>query len=399
MLNDGNRGLNEKTEHIGTAFITNDIIPSLTVLVPTKNESGNIELLLTRISRAMEDIPTEVLFVDDSSDDTPEVIRAVADQFPSLMVHLIHRAPDQRFGGLGGAVVTGMGSAKAPYVCVMDGDLQHPPELLPQMLETAITKHVDLVVASRRASDSDASGLGLVRTWISRSLDLVARIMFPRELRGVGDPLTGYFLVRLDALDLEILHPQGFKILLEILVRHPSLRKAELAFHFASRHAGKSKASTAEAYKYLNLLFRMRFGEKSVHFLEFAVVGASGILVNSAVLAFATEVLKIFYLYSVVLGTIASTTWNFFLTEYWVFESGGRSRGRVRRYLLFFVMNNIALLFRGPIIYLLTSVLGMHYLLSNLISLGALTILRYFVADSWIWGRAKLVIKQTQSVK
>ncbi len=78
----------------------------------------------------------------------------------------------------------------------MDGDLQHPPEMVPVLLETAIEKQADLVVATRRSDGSQVSGLSVARNLISRGLDLVARLFFMRRLHGVSDPLTGFFLVR-----------------------------------------------------------------------------------------------------------------------------------------------------------------------------------------------------------
>ncbi|MCL4561052.1 MAG: glycosyltransferase [Chloroflexi bacterium] len=368
-----------------------EIKPALTLLIPTKNESGNIELLLSRISQAVGAIQTEVVFVDDSSDNTPEIIRETADRYCSIDIRLLHRQPEERLGGLGGAVLAGMRVARAPFVCVMDGDLQHPPELIPEMFALADGQPVDLVIASRRKSESNTSGLNTLRTVISRGLDLIARMIFLRELHGVSDPLTGFFLVRLDAIDLERFHPQGFKILLETIIRNPRLRKVELAFHFGSRNAGKSKASSREAYEYVSLLLSLRFGTRGLHFIEFAIVGASGILVNTFALAFATEVLKIYYLISVALATVISSTWNFFLTEGWVFSFGKVRSGRWKRFVLFFVMNNLALLVRGPIIYVLTSLAGMYYLISNLISLGIMTVLRYLLADTWIWSRKQSV--------
>jgi dolichol-phosphate mannosyltransferase len=347
-------------------------------------------MLLSRIEKAVEGILTEVLFVDDSTDDTPQAIMRLAPEYPSIQVRLLHRPAEERTGGLGGAVVAGMRLAGAPLIIVMDGDLQHPPELIPQMFAKAGSGPYDLVVASRRVAESDARSLGLVRNLISRGLDLIARVLFPRELKGVSDPLTGFFLVRNAAIDLDVLNPQGFKILLEILVRNPNMRKAELPFHFGERFAGKSKASSKEAFKYLKLLARLRFGENVLHFTKFGMVGLTGILVNTAVLAFFTDVFKIHYLVSSVFATVGSTTWNFFLTEYWVFGSRKQGDGRLRRYALFFVMNNLALLFRGPIMFVLTSWLGVYYLLSNLISLAALTVVRYFLADNWIWGKSKV---------
>ena len=358
---------------------------TLSVIVPTRNEAGNIATLLDRLQSALIGQVAEVLFVDDSSDDTPRVIEQSACDFPGLEIRLLHRAPEQRTGGLGGAVVAGLQAARAPFACVMDGDLQHPPELVPVLLQTAHERGADIVVASRRVAGSEVNGLNLARNLISKSLDLAGRVLFFRELRGVSDPLTGFFLVRTAALNLETLHPRGFKILMEILVRHPALVKTEIPFTFGERLAGKSKASATEVFRYLSLLWTMRFGEASLRFLGFALVGASGILVNSAAVAFFTELLGVQYLASAGLGTVVSTTWNFGLSEYLVFASPVHT-GVGRRFALFFVMNSLALALRSPILYALTSGLGVHYLLSNLISLLVLTVARFFLADHLIWS-------------
>jgi dolichol-phosphate mannosyltransferase len=360
----------------------------VSIIVPTRNEAGNVIPLLTSLRNAFYGTSIEVIFVDDSTDDTPRVVESCVERFPFQHVRLIHRSPEERTGGLGGAVVAGLKVARAEYACVMDGDLQHPPEVVPMLLETGIEKNADLVVGTRRNEKSRVTGLSLSRNLISKGLDFIARIFFPRQLHGVSDPLTGFFLVRLKSLDLEFLHPNGFKILMEILVRNPKLSKAEVPFHFGERLSGESKASAAEAWKYFNLLWTMRFGGTSLlRFFGFALVGLSGILVNSLFIFLATDKLHIYYLVSAAIATVASTLWNFGLTEAIVYRSKERAEGLVRRLLLFSGMNILALALRTPMIYLLTSLIGVNYLISNLISLIALTILRFLLADNLIWGQ------------
>lgn len=374
---------------------------AMSVIVPTRNEAGNINLLLTSIRNAVDKLPIEVVFVDDSTDDTPQVVEAAVSQFPDLNVRLIHRSGTERTGGLGGAVVVGLNAVQAEYACVMDGDLQHPPEILPVLLKTAQDKQADLVVATRRSEDSQVTGLNMARNLISKALDLTARVFFPRQLHGVSDPLTGFFLVRVQAVDLEALRPNGFKILMEILVRNPKLRKAEVPFHFGERFAGQSKASASEAWKYLNLLWTMRFGQGFLRFAGFAMVGLSGILVNSGVLYVATEQFKIYYLASVFVATVVSTLWNFALTEAWVYRSKQQSEGRFRRLMLFSVMNILALGLRSPVIFVMTTLLGIYYLVSNLVSLALMTILRFVLADNIIWKQdpaVKLADKQNSGI-
>ena len=236
--------------------------PELSVLVPTRNEAGNIEELLRRIATAVAGIQAEVVFIDDSDDITPTVIRTVAPTGGggACQVSLIHRQGLQRTGGLGGAVVDGLRAARAPWACVLDADLQHPPEVIPTLLVKAERDGADLVVASRHCKQGRAEGLGPIRALISTAASAAARVLFPWRLRGVTDPMSGFFLVRPGAVDLDALRPRGFKILLELLVRCRALRRAEVGFAFADRHAGESKGTPREGLSYLRSLCELRCG-------------------------------------------------------------------------------------------------------------------------------------------
>ena len=121
--------------------------PALSVIVPTRNEVGNIEPFLARLQDALASIDAEVLVVDDSDDATPELARQVAAR-SALPIRVHARPPGQRPGGLGGAVHVGFSEALAPVCVVMDADLQHPPELLETLLGVSRTA-ADFVIASR----------------------------------------------------------------------------------------------------------------------------------------------------------------------------------------------------------------------------------------------------------
>jgi dolichol-phosphate mannosyltransferase len=354
--------------------------PLLSVIVPTKNEAGNVARLLARLECALPTVAMEIVFVDASTDGTADVIESIGRR-SERDVLLVRQVAGGRMSGLGAAVVQGLAVARAPWVCVMDADLQHPPELIPELLERAESGDLDLVVASRYCDRGDAESFGWARAMASRSTTNAARLLFPTRLRQVTDPMSGFFLVRREAVELDLLRPRGFKILLEILVRNPGLRAAEVSFRFGRRAAGRSKATIAEAVRYLSLLARLRFA-------RFGAVGASGLIVNTLVLTALTDVLGIFYVLSAVLATQASTLWNFLLTESWVFSDREHKRGWPTRMGLFFLMNNAALVLRGPLLVFLTSGLGVHYVISNLLSLLLLTLVRFAVADSWIWAKA-----------
>ena len=357
----------------------------ISIIVPTRNEAGNIRALLSRIEQATGKIRAEVVFVDDSTDDTPDLIKDLCEKF-SLEVVLIVRPPERRGNGLGGAVAEGLRVARAPWACVMDGDLQHPPELIPQLLESAEKAKVDVVIGSRLAMGGDSTSLGSKRNLISRVFAMTTRVAFPMRLKNVTDPLSGFFVVRCAAVDLNRLHPHGFKILLEILIRCPDLRLAEIPFQFGYRHTGDSKASLRETVRFFRLLLRLRL-TMDPRFMRFLIVGASGLLVNNLALAAFTELSNIHYLVSAILATQVSTLWNFGLTESWVFQQRKAERSFLPRLSSFVLLNNLMLLLRGPLLSFMVERLGVHYLASNLISLFVLTLLRYVVADQWIWGK------------
>jgi dolichol-phosphate mannosyltransferase len=373
------------------------VVPALSVVVPTKNEAGNVAELTRRLTEAAGRLPMEVIFVDDSTDETPDAIAALDSQ-PSRSIVLHHRTPEQRIGGLGGAVVEGIRLAKAPMVCVMDADLQHPPEIVPSMLKQAESTNADIVVASRYREDGDAKSFNHVRATVSRGSALAAHLLFPRRLHGVTDPMSGFFLVRRSAIDLDLLKPKGFKILLEIIGRTPGLRVAEVPFQFGTRHAGESKASLKEGVRYLQTLLGLRFATDVFRFVRFGLIGTSGLFVNMFLLAALTEWLGIFYLLSAILATQGSTLWNYLLTENWVFSNENRQYGRAHRAAMFFAMNNAALVLRVPMLFVLTSLLGVQYMLSNLISLVALMVLRYVTADRFIWRSAQATVPAGKGV-
>lgn len=239
--------------------------PAVTLVIPTRNESGNVEQLLRHLRGALA-IPAEVLFVDDSDDATPWVVKQLVDaeDLSPLTVSLVHRTPGQRSGGLGSAVREGLRRANGRWVCVMDADLQHPPEIIPKLMAKGEQDGSDLIVASRFLEDSSIEGLSPRRQMVSRMLVGTAKAAFPRRLRNITDPLSGFFMLRNGSIDPEGLHPHGFKILLEIVGRNPDLKVSEVGFEFAERFAGASKASVREGTRFLRQLAEVRTSRENL---------------------------------------------------------------------------------------------------------------------------------------
>ena len=290
-------------------------------------------------------IEAEVVFVDDSTDATPDVIREVAAS-AALPVRLIHRAA--RTGGLGGAVVAGFAAAEADVCLVIDGDLQHPPEEIPALYERFQRGDVDVVVASRYAGGGTARGLSdRTRVLVSKVATALTKAMFPIRLRDVSDPMTGFFL-RSPFVESATIKPRGFKILLEILARQ-NLRVAEVPFDFADRHAGESKASLRQGMHFITQLTALRFGKMSL----FAVIGAIGAIVNLAIMWGLIQ-LDVDYIVAAIIAAETTIIGNFLLQERFVFHDmrDAASRGWLR-FAKSFSFNNAEALIRIPILALL----------------------------------------------
>jgi dolichol-phosphate mannosyltransferase len=370
-----------------------------TVIVPTRNEEGGVAALLGQLAESLGDVPAEVLFVDDSSDKTPDAIRVAARQC-GLAVRLLHRPLGSRRAGLAGAVVAGLKQARGTWAVVMDGDLQHPPELVSRLVAIGQARQLDLVAGTRYQGAGNAGGLtGGYRRAVSGVTNRLTRAMFPRRLARLSDPMSGFFAVRLAALNLDRLNPLGFKILLEIAVREPRLQIAEVPFVFGTRFAGESKASLREGWRFIRHLLRLRLillrsqvktssarsapAARLLRLLRFGAVGASGIAVNTGVLWLLSS--QHHYVVAAILATEASTTWNFVFTETLVFR--GPKPGTVAsRGFRFYLLNHLALGPRLPLLALLVEVFRTNLLLANLITLALLFLVRFVIADSAIYA-------------
>ena len=288
----------------------------LTLIVPTRNEAENVPKLVGELRASLSGVEYRIVFVDDSTDDTPEVIRNLQEQ--DDRISLIHRDKDEREGGLSTAVTTGIDAVvdESVYTCVMDADLQHPPEKVREMLEAARAGDADVVVASRYTPGGSYAGLsGPVRRTVSVGTKYLAQVVF-REARKTTDPLTGFFLVRNQAINGIQFRPTGFKILLEILVCAPELKVIEAPFKFQARNAGVSKASVSQGREYLSHISNLFLHVPSAgRFWKFAMVGASGALVNMAVLVFLREYINAYIVIAWMFAVGISALSNFLLNS------------------------------------------------------------------------------------
>lgn len=238
------------------------------VVIPVIDESESVGSLIKEFTRLPNHSQLVFDFIDDSRNDhTMDAIDRGRVSHPQLIVHSTRRTGSDRVNQLAGAVLAGMYRAKlagATHVMVMDGDGQHPPTTITSMhaeLEAGYT----MVIASRYVPGGSNEGLhNNYRMFVSKGATYVAKTLFPVRLRKVTDPMTGFFVVRLDTVNLEELEATtGFKILLDILLRYRHSGITEVPVLFRKREEGESKAKLARGFEYLIQLVKMRVHARS----------------------------------------------------------------------------------------------------------------------------------------
>ncbi len=236
--------------------------PKVSVVIPVIDEHGSMALLIPQLADAFKEISTEIIFVDDSRDD--RTAHAIAQATPQpedgrrLAILHLHRKGNERVNGLSGAVTHGFKAARGEIIVVMDGDLQHPPTTAPELV-AQVQGGLDITVASRYCKGGSNDGLsGPVRRLVSRASTYIAKLLFTWELRGITDPMTGFFAFRREILHIDRLQPRGFKILLELLARHPRASRGQVPLRFASRKAGVSKGTVTQGVEYCKQLIWLR---------------------------------------------------------------------------------------------------------------------------------------------
>lgn len=223
-------------------------VPQITVVVPTYNERTNLALLSERVFRTLRSEEAELLIVDDNSPDGTAA--AAQDLAPKYPVRCIVRTVER---GLATAVITGLRAARGSRVVTMDADLSHPPESIPALLQPLEDPAVQMVIGSRFVP-----GGRVDLHWpLHRRLNSLVARWLARPLTPVKDMMAGFFAVRRADLRLEGLHPVGYKIALELIVRHRWKHVVEVPIVFADRAAGQTKLNLAEQWRYVRHLARL----------------------------------------------------------------------------------------------------------------------------------------------
>ncbi len=329
----------------------------LSIVVPTYNEKENVPELVKRIFKVLgeNNIEGEVVIVDDNSPDgTAKAAEKLTKQYN---VRVIVRK-DER--GLSSAAIKGMEEARGDILCVIDADLSHPPEVIPDMLKEIIEGRAELVIGSRRVAGGGIENWPLKRKIVSKCASLIAR-----PLTKVKDPMSGFFMLKKSVTQGVKLKPKGYKIGLEIIVKGNYENLVEVPYIFKDRAKGESKLGGKVIKNYMSHVLGLYFYKDSAvyQFLKFCVVGGLGIIVDLGI--FSLVYYSYFFnvygqtpgtLYSQTISFSAAVTFNFALNKVWTFKDKERRKAKVtRQYLTFFAVAIGAWVIRTVIIEILLS--------------------------------------------
>ena len=366
---------------------------TISLIIPTYNECDNIAPLTQRISQVLSGRSYEILFVDDNSaDGTAEMAASLADRYP---VKVVVRK-DKR--GLATAVVDGLSHTSGQTIVVMDADLQHPPEVIPDLLRE-IEAGADVVVASRYVKGGGCPDWSLSRRLMSRGAIFLAHLLLPAT-RGVSDPTSGFFAFSRDVVKESELKPTGYKILLEVLMMGRHQTAAEAPFVFGTRGGGQSKLGARQQIDYLKHIFSlMRRRGELARFIRFGIVGLSGVGVNVGLYWLLTRFAGFTPLDNAAIGNIlsgnlaltisieTSIITNFTLNNFFTFADRNKkgTAAFLSRLLNFNLICLIGALIQIGLTNLLAVGFGLYDLFSLVIAIILAMLWNYVLNNWWTW--------------
>jgi dolichol-phosphate mannosyltransferase len=368
---------------------------SLSIVIPTYNESKNIIKILDSLRTALtRDMDAEIIVVDDNSPDgTGKTVEDYASsENPEYSIHVIRR---ENKLGLSSAIVTGIERAKGDAVVVMDSDMSHPPQTIPKMVEELQNPDCDIVVASRYVEGGSVSGWPFKRKLISKGATKIAQHGLGIKIK---DPMSGFFAFKRHIVNNIKFDAIGYKILLEILVKAKGAKVKEIPYNFIDRTTGTSKLDFSVSVAYLQSVWKLyRYGKSvqaserrtSVRFLSkagrFYTVGASGLLVNYFVsFMFGAVLSNLWYLYATMIGIVFSMSTNFILNKIWTFEDRTFEPKRtLAQYGLFMGFSGIGAVFQLLMVYGLVELRHLNYSIALFLAVAIASVGNFLLNKKW----------------
>ncbi|MDA3815523.1 MAG: glycosyltransferase family 2 protein [Patescibacteria group bacterium] len=366
----------------------------LTIVLPTFNEKGNVGPILKGIKEAMKEksVSFDVLFVDDSSDDTPEEINRQIENNQDMEISLIHRPKEERTG-LATAFIEGFKKAQGKYICCLDSDLQHPPSTIPALYEKIIEENADLSVATRYTKGGSAEGLGSLKTFYgiyrraaSLGFKYFTQILFI-PARKTSDPLGGFFLFKKSVLDDVDFSPKGFKILVEILMRANIGKTVEIPYTFLARENDDSKANLKQGLEFFKHLWHIFLTvPEAGRFAKFCIVGGSGVIVNIGILYFLVEFYGFNEHIAWAFAVILSILTNYILNNVFTYsdKKSPTRKESLRRVTLYYLINFFSIIFNW-IVFAGLMHFGVYYIIAALFGILTATVINFLLVTKLVW--------------
>lgn len=359
------------------------------VVIPTLNEAANLRKLLPQLDRTLSQTSHRILVVDDgSTDGTQEMIESFRRQ--GYRVELLERG--ERLG-IGSAIRDGLalclarGDVKA--IITMDGDLSHDPSEIPNLL--GALSDSNLVQGSRYTSGGQIVNWSWLRRLSSLGANTLAHILLRTGMKDHTSYFRAYSRRAAEAaIETEGCDSYDWALGSLVAVRARGLPIREVPIIFRDRGDGESKLSIEAILQWLRFVLREsskgRVWRRSlVKFPRFALVGASGIVVNQALLFLFFGLIGMWPLAALSIGIEGSILWNFMLNERWTFDTEpkkGKSRDRLVRY---HAVCGIGIGINLALFAILHMALDINYLVSNLIAILAAFTANLRGSVSWAW--------------
>ena len=257
---------------------------------------------------------------------------------------------------------------------VMDADLSHPVEKIHELYNPIKNGDADFTIGSRYVKDGKIENWNFKRRVMSKTATY-----FSRPFTNVRDPMSGFFMIRKDCVNFKDLNSKGFKLLLEIILKSKYKHLKEIPITFTDRTLGKSKAGKSEIIFYLeNLCGYKKYVRRGVkEFFKFSFVGLIGMVINLGVLYLLTEYVGIYYLFSAIVAFVIAMTHNFVLNKVWTFGEEMKS-SICKKYIKFSVISIFALIVNLIFLYFFTAIIGIYYLISQVLAIGISLIINFF---------------------
>ena len=287
----------------------------ITIIIPTYNESGNIESLLLNLVSFSSSFNLDILVIDDDSPDgTSIIVKSLASQYNCIrLIKRIGRS------GLASAIKEGLLNASGDFALIIDGDGQHDISSIPKVLNKILNKKIDLIIGSRFHKDSTLKGLSESREVGSNMANYISRFSLSRAYSHLTDYMSGFFVVKINSIQpfLRKIDLNGFKFLYELLaISHGKLIVEEVPLNFNERVYGNSKLDIAIFWDFfVSVLHSMSLRIIPRRALSFGLVGLSGVFIQLLITSLLMNIFRLQFIFALPISVITSATSNYLINN------------------------------------------------------------------------------------